>query len=383
MIGDQESAKATRTSLRTALLSVSTVDHQKESSMLRGLRAALDAFGGSSTDELKPEWAARVLAHAAEEAGQTSGGAAFVQEKASQPAGAGESYAPASGVIFGILKQLKEDFETNLASTQKDEVKAQEDYAALKAAKEELLASSEDKLEEMQQEHAANKKALFDAKEDLELTRKQRTADVEFLRNLKLTCNDLDKQMEDRSKARTEEIKAVAEALKIITEDDNADLLRKTVTLIQENSESQMERAMRSHAASLLRKAAQQPDFEDLIKAWNGRHGGGSMESPKAHLMTLAVSVQLDAFTKVKEVMDKMIAELKAQQLEEVKLKEFCTTEFNENEKQTFIKTDEKEDLEIKIEQLTSLMEQLTKEIEEARNRSLTQKLRSRRHQRR
>ena len=30
--------------------------------------------------------------------------------------------------------------------------------------------------------------ALGDAKEDLELTRKQRAADVEFLRNLRLTC---------------------------------------------------------------------------------------------------------------------------------------------------------------------------------------------------
>merc|ERR1719171_1946704 len=233
MIGDQESAKATRTSLRTALLSVSTVDHQKESSMLRGLRAALDAFGGSSTDELKPEWAARVLAHAAAQADLTPGGTSFVQEKVAQPAGAGESYAPASGVIFGILKQLKEDFETNLAAIQKDETKGQEDYAALKASNEELLATSEEKLEAMQQEHAANKKALFDAKEDLDLTRKQRSADVEFLRNLKLTCNDLDKQMEQRSKMRTEEIKAVSEALAICTADDNADLLRKTVTLLQ------------------------------------------------------------------------------------------------------------------------------------------------------
>merc|ERR1719378_1113135 len=63
--------------------------------------------------------------------------------------------------------------------------------------------------------------------------------------------------------------------------------------------------------------------------------------------------------------MDKMVEELKAQQLEEGKLKEFCTTEFNQNEQQTYIKTEEKEDLEMKIEELTALMERLTKEIEE------------------
>merc|ERR1719379_1945251 len=39
-----------------------------------------------------------------------------------------ESYAPQSGAIFGILKQMKESFETNLASSQKEEMQAQAAY---------------------------------------------------------------------------------------------------------------------------------------------------------------------------------------------------------------------------------------------------------------
>merc|ERR1719162_1176080 len=62
-----------------------------------------------------------------------------------------------------------------------------------------------------------------------------------------------------------------------------------------------------------------------------------------------------------------MVAELKEQQAEEVKLKEYCTTEFNQNEQTTYTKTEEKEDLERKMEQLTTLMERLTKEIDEAK----------------
>merc|ERR1719393_952055 len=137
------------------------------------------------------------------------GSGAFVQ-KGAQPVAA-ESYTPRSGVIFGILNQLKEEFETNLSTAQKEEIKAQEDFAQLKATKEEQIAAAKEKLESMQQDHAGNKKALYDAKEDLELTRKQRSEDVEFLRNLKLTCQDLDKQWEERSKTRSEEMKAVAE----------------------------------------------------------------------------------------------------------------------------------------------------------------------------
>merc|ERR1719305_2286427 len=36
-----------------------------------------------------------------------------------------QSYAPQSGQIFGILKQMKETFETNLSSAQKEEMQAQ------------------------------------------------------------------------------------------------------------------------------------------------------------------------------------------------------------------------------------------------------------------
>jgi len=92
------------------------------------------------------------------------------------------------------LNQMKEDFETALAGSQKDEKTGQQDYAGLKSTKEEQIAATKAMLESMQQELAGNKKALFDAKEDLQLTRETRTADVEFLRNLKVTCGDLDHQ---------------------------------------------------------------------------------------------------------------------------------------------------------------------------------------------
>merc|ERR1719456_1731088 len=39
-----------------------------------------------------------------------------------------QSYAPQSGEIFGILKQMKETFETNLAGSQKEEMAAQKAY---------------------------------------------------------------------------------------------------------------------------------------------------------------------------------------------------------------------------------------------------------------
>jgi len=175
---------------------------------------------------------------------------------------------------------------------------------------------------------------------------------------------------------RTEEIKAVSETIAIVTDDDARDLMSKTVTFIQKSQThtTTAERAMRVGAAAVLRRAMQQPDFDDLLDAWRGRRAPES-DNPHMQLAMLTVSVQLDAFTKVKEAMDQMVAELKEQQKEEVKLKEFCTTEFNENEQQTYTKTEEKKDLDQKIEGLTTEIETLTKAIKEAEETVATTKI--------
>jgi hypothetical protein len=73
--------------------------------------------------------------------------------------------------------------------------------------------------------------------------------------------------------------------------------------------------------------------------------------------------VQLDSFTKVKEMMDKMVTELKKEQEEEVKFKAYCTKELNDNEKATYAKTEEKEDLEAAIESLAAHIKKLQEEI--------------------
>merc|ERR1719230_922496 len=65
--------------------------------------------------------------------------------------------------------------------------------------------------------------------------------------------------------------------------------------------------------------------------------------------------------------MDKMVADLKAEQAEEVKLKEYCTEKFNKNEKETFQATDQKADLEAKMDELAALIEKFTQDIADAK----------------
>jgi len=89
-------------------------------------------------------------------------------------------------------------------------------------------------------------------------------------------------------------------------------------------------------------------------------------------LSGLAVSAQLDAFTKVIAAIDKMVKELLAQKSAEIKEKDFCVDKLNENELSTEKKTRTKQNIETKIaglettiSELTTTLDTLKKEIEE------------------
>merc|ERR1712118_171392 len=77
-----------------------------------------------------------------------------------------QSYAPQSGEIFGILKQMKETFESNLSTSQKEELANQQAYEDLKAAKEEEIAAGQAQIETKTQELATTDEKLAQSKQD-------------------------------------------------------------------------------------------------------------------------------------------------------------------------------------------------------------------------
>ena len=83
-------------------------------------------------------------------------------------------------------------------------------------------------------------------------------------------------------------------------------------------------------------------------------------------LAMLATSVELDAFTKVKAMIDQMIATLKTQSADEVKKNNWCKEELQENEMSTMKTKDLKADLEAKVGQLEATIKTLSEEIEKA-----------------
>jgi chromosome segregation ATPase len=251
-----------------------------------------------------------------------------------------QSYAPQSGAIFGILKQMKETFESNLSSSQKEEMQSQQAYDDLKAAKEAEIKAGTDQSDTKTQELADTDQKLAESKQDLDDTRMTMDADQTFLMNLKETCQMTDQEYEERVKTRQEEIQAVSQALAILSSDDAHDTFTSTFNFLQV---SQKQEAKFASAEKILYRVAK--------------------ETGKPRVATLATRLRLDGFTKVIEEIDGMIADLKKEKDDDVKMKDFCIEALHKNEVAQEMKKRDIEQMEAKIADLTATIDSLAKAI--------------------
>ena len=261
-----------------------------------------------------------------------------------------QSYNPQSGAIFGILKQMKEDFETNLEKSRKEEIANVAAFEELKAAKEAQIASATEQVETKTGEAATADEKKATDKEDLEETRASLAEDQKFLSDLQLRCQDMDSQFEERTKTRQMEIQATSKALEFLSSDEAHDLFTRTFNpaLLQRSAES----SNRAAVSAFFMKAAK--------------------KSNDPRLSALAVRARLDAFEEVKKTITDMINKLLKEKDDDVKHKDYCIDEFNTNEVDTANKDREKElviaaiqDLQQTIENLSNAIETLKSEVKE------------------
>merc|ERR1719310_16180 len=222
---------------------------------------------------------------------------AFVQG-GRQPTAKFRSYQPASGEIFGILRQMKETFEGNLSDSQKEEMANAKAFEEQKAAKQDEIKAISNSLNEKKTQLAKSDETNAQSKEDLEDTQNSLSIDDKFLIDLKERCKMTDEEWAVRQKTRQEEIAAIVQAISILSDDAAHDTFSKTfnpsaASFVQKKAFLADSRSnARSKAAKVLQAAA--------IKAGNPELAG------------LAMAAQLDAFTKVKQAIDKMVTELQA-----------------------------------------------------------------------
>jgi hypothetical protein len=274
--------------------------------------------------------------------------AVLEQEGDEQPSGAAagaKSYNSQGGQIVGLLGAMQDEMVRDLSASQKEEFKALVDFQNLRAAKlAEIEATNKQKeLTETALADLLNKAAK--AHEDLEATKEAKAADEKFLAELEKNCQVVDQEYQQRSKIRADEVVALSETIEILTGDDARELFAKSVgtSFLQVDMTVTAQEKMTDKVVKTLLKTAKK--HHDLA------------------LMSLAVNVKLDAFTKVKETMDKMLAELKTQQQNEVEQFEMCKKNIDETEDSIKVENNNKDDLAESNKDLTNTLATLGEDI--------------------
>merc|ERR1712032_30388 len=246
-------------------------------------------------------------------------------------------YAPQSGQIIGILKQMGDTAAADLASATAAEEQAIKTYDELMASKKEeidaLTASIEQKLKEIGELGIE----VVEMKEDVDDTEKALAADKKFLAELETGCATKTKEWEERSKTRAEELVALADTIKVLNDDDALDLFKKT---LPGASASLMQTAVTF-------KALQMRALEEIRRA---KSVAGVHHRPGLDFLALALSgksalSQQKNFDKVITWIDDMVAELKTEQKDDTDKLEYCKTELD-------LADDKKKSLERSVEDL-------------------------------
>jgi len=269
-----------------------------------------------------------------------------------------KSYNSRSGGIFGLLSEMSEETDRDLAEARQTEKAAEEAFQGLKAAKEGEIAAATQSKDSKQAELAELTDKCAKAKADLEATQGALAADTEFLGNMKESCANEDSEYKKRSEIRSEEIVALTETLKILRSDDARDTFGKTIAFLQTSASTELA-ARQDRASDRAMKAIAK--VAKKHKNWS--------------LISLAVRVRLDGFTKVKAAMDKMLAELQKQQQEEYAKFEQCNKDIDAAEDEIKVKTRTKSDLEEKLLQETNAIATLTQEIADLQKEELDMKV--------
>merc|ERR1719487_2696540 len=141
----------------------------------------------------------------------------------------GSGYVPQSGEITGILKQLKDTMEKDLADMTAAEESAKQNYDGLMKAKEAEIAANTKAIEAKTVRSGEVAVEIVNMKEDLDDTSKALAEDQKFLADLSSNCATKKDEYAVVVKTRAEELVALAETIKVLNDDDALEMFKKTL----------------------------------------------------------------------------------------------------------------------------------------------------------
>lgn len=219
------------------------------------------------------------------------------------------TYKSQSGEIQGILAQMEEDFENELATSAEVEQAAAADHVTLMTTKRADLTLLEGSLVKTTLAQGEDKKQLAEDQQEREETKVQLKTDEAFFEETKDACKAKAEMWSGRSRSRTEELAAIDQAIAVLTSDEaKATFERSANTFFQvSNKENEPQRTA---AYNILKKVAA---------------GQGSLR-----LAAIASKVSTTwHFDAVIADIDKMIATLREEEQADIEHRDWCEAQQN------------------------------------------------------
>merc|ERR1712129_613850 len=235
----------------------------------------------------------------------------------------GEDYAPQSGQITGILKQMEEEMAKGLEEATAAETESIKNYEALMTAKKKEVETLTAQIEEEQTRIGDLGVEIASMENDLEDTQQSLAEDAKFIEELAKNCKKKKKEWAGIQKLRQEELVALSDTIKILNDDDALELFKKTLpssasSFIQIQVKASV---ARSRALAAVQRAR--------LLASRGR---GLPSTPELDLIALAIRGKKIGFEKVIGLIDEMVANLKKEQIDDENKKEYCDKQFDLSE---------------------------------------------------
>jgi len=222
------------------------------------------------------------------------------------------SYAPQSGQITGILKQMQDTMVKSLGESTADENSAIKSFDGLMAAKTKEVNALTKSIEEKMVRLGELQVSVVEMKEDLDDTGKALLEDKKFLADLDKNCALKTKEHDENTKLRSQELLALADTIKVLNDDDALELFKKT--LPGSASFMQVDETARNKRQQALA----------IVKA--ARNGNGH---PELNFLALALQGKKVDFGKVLKMIDEMVGNLKKEQQDDNDKREYCNMQFD------------------------------------------------------
>jgi hypothetical protein len=229
-----------------------------------------------------------------------------------------QEYAPKSGDIVGILKQMKDTMVKDLGDMTDTEKSAVTSYEELMRAKTKEVNANTKSIESKSKRVGELGVSIAQMKNDLDDTQAALLEDKQFLANMDETCDTKRKEWDEITKARGEELIAIHETIKILNDDDALELFKKTLpsasSLVQTTANTGK---LRLKALGLMQNLQQRSPHS---------------HSPQLDLISLALTGKKISFEKVIKMIDDMVKILGKEQEDDDMKKEYCEKQLDSSE---------------------------------------------------